>query len=48
MITPKCDICEKELESYRALLFSPPEEGIVKKKHICKNCYNKLKEEYKL
>jgi len=48
MIKPKCDICGKELEDYGALLLSPPAQGKVKKIHICKECYNKLKEEYNL
>ena len=49
MISPKCDLCGKELNDYGALLFSPPDEkNNVKKAHICKDCYNKLKEEYNL
>ena len=46
MIKPKCDICKEELEEYGALLFSPPEGEKVIKNHICKRCYNKIKEEY--
>lgn len=42
-IKPKCDICKKELESYGALLFSPPNKrNFTKKWHICQNCYKKL------
>lgn len=41
-IKPKCDMCRKELNDYGALLFSPPNKNIVKKFHICKNCYQKL------
>ena len=49
MIKPKCDICKKELNDLGALLFSPPnQEGKVDKKHICKECYEKLKEEFGL
>ena len=49
MINPKCDICNKELEDYGGILLSPPDkEGKVKKKHTCKECYNKLKENYNL
>jgi len=45
MIKLVCDICGKELEDFGALLFSPPDEkGNVKKEHICKECYSKLKE----
>jgi len=46
MISPKCDICGKELSEFGALLFSPPDKsGNVRKFHICKNCYFKIKEE---
>jgi len=48
MINPKCDICKEELEDFGALLFSPPEDGKVRKTHICKKCYNKLKEKLKI
>jgi len=48
MIKPICDICHRELEDFGGLLLSPPEENKVKKNHICKKCYNKLKEEYNL
>jgi uncharacterized protein with PIN domain len=42
-IKPICDKCNKELEDFGALLFSPPnEEGNVKKFHVCKECYNKI------
>jgi hypothetical protein len=44
MIDPKCDKCNKELDSYGALMFSPPfdheqENGIVNKYHICHTCW---------
>ncbi len=46
MIRIKCDKCKEELKEQGALLFSPPEqENKVKKIHICKECYNKLKED---
>ncbi|MBS3085967.1 hypothetical protein J4225_04775 [Candidatus Pacearchaeota archaeon] len=49
MIKPKCNICKKELNDFGALLFSPPDnKNKVDKKHICKECYNKLKEEFGL
>lgn len=43
-IKPTCDFCGKELTEFGALLFSPPDnQGNVKKEHICKNCYIKIK-----
>jgi hypothetical protein len=43
MIKPTCDICKKELEEFGAILLSPPNEsGMVKKFHICKECYEKM------
>ncbi len=49
MISPKCDICKKELDDYGGLLFSPPNsKGEVKKFHICSGCFGKLKENYNL
>lgn len=44
MIKPTCDKCNKELIDFGALLFSPPENNMVKKYHICKNCYTEIKE----
>ena len=45
-IKPTCDRCKKELNDFGAILFSPPnKENSVKKFHICKDCYNKIKEE---
>jgi len=44
-INPICDKCKKELEDYGALLFSPPNENNVKKYHLCKSCFEKIKEE---
>jgi len=34
-----CDVCGKKLNAQGALEFSPPENGLCKKKHICKECY---------
>ncbi len=49
MIKPICNKCKKELDDFGAILLSPPnEDGNVKKIHICKECYNKIIEEYKL
>ena len=49
MINPICDFCKEELEDFGGLLFSPPNEnGFVKKFHICKDCYEKLRGENNL
>jgi hypothetical protein len=45
-INPVCDRCQKELDDFGAILFSPPEGHDVKKYHICKSCYAKIKEEF--
>jgi len=53
-ISPRCDFkiaenCEGDIKHFGALLFSPPNENnMVRKYHICINCFNKLKEEYGL
>ncbi len=47
-IKPICDKCKTELSEFGAILFSPPEGKNVKKFHICKECYEKIKEEWKL
>jgi len=48
-INPKCDKCKQELTEFGAILLSPPDkEGNVKKFHICKECYFKLKEQLDL
>jgi hypothetical protein len=40
-IQPKCDKCKKELEEFGAVLLSPPDNnGLVKKFHLCRECYN--------
>lgn len=36
-----CDVCDKELKKFGALLFSPPRGFTVKKFHICVECYKK-------
>ena len=44
-INPICDKCHKELEEYGGILLSPPEEdGRVEKFHLCRHCYEKIKE----
>jgi len=48
MINPICDKCKKELNEFGALLFSPPDENnLVKKYHLCKDCYEDVKKELK-
>lgn len=43
-IRPICDLCGEELNEYGAILLSPPDDsGSVKKYHICKKCYEKIK-----
>lgn len=46
MIKPICDSCKQELDSFGAILFSPPMIGdlpaTVGKYHICLNCYLKV------
>jgi predicted Zn-dependent protease len=45
-IKPICNKCKKELQTYGGLIFSPPVENwMVKKWHICKECYAKLEKE---
>lgn len=40
MISPKCDMCGKELIEFGAILLGPPDKGnLVIKDHICKPCY---------
>ena len=46
MIKPICDFCKKELQDFGAILFSPPDnDNRVRKFHICKECFKKLKVE---
>ncbi len=45
MIRVKCEKCNKEIEGYGALVFSPIENIMsneVLKFHICKHCYSLL------
>ena len=37
-----CDRCGEPITEQGALLFSPPENGMCKKEHICKRCFGKL------
>ena len=39
MINPACDFCGKELEDFGGILFSPPKDGLVRKLHVCRDCY---------
>jgi len=44
-IKPVCDVaaCGKELVVFGAILFSPPDEkGLVKKQHVCADCYEDM------
>jgi hypothetical protein len=48
-IAPKCDICNKELRAFGAILFSPPNENSeVKKFHVCVTCYENLLATFKI
>jgi len=38
-IKPKCDKCKKELKEFGGILLSPPKKNMVKKFHLCKQCY---------
>ncbi len=43
---PFCDKCKKELKEYGAILLSPPnKDTLVKKFHLCKQCYKKYVKE---
>jgi len=44
MISPACDFCGRELEDFGGILFSPPEDGLVRKSHVCRECYLKIAE----
>jgi len=46
-ITPKCDKCGMELDEFGAILLSPPNDNSeVEKLHICKNCYEEIKNSF--
>ena len=48
-IKPTCDVCKKELKDFGGILLSPPGiRSMVKKFHICKLCYAKIKKDLKL
>ena len=48
MIKPKCDKCKQELTEFGAILLSPPDkDGMVKKWHVCKGCYEEMEKELK-
>ncbi len=45
MIKPICNKCENELKEFGGILLSPPDnEGKIKKMHLCKECYEKVKD----
>lgn len=46
-ITPRCDICDQELQDYGAILLSPPVNGKVDKFHICTLCYAPIRQQIK-
>lgn len=46
-IKPICDLCKNELKDFGALLFSPPNDNIVEKYHICKYCYKNFEKQIK-
>jgi len=42
-IKPKCYNCKKELVEFGAILFGPPnKKDVVKKFHLCRQCYRKV------
>ncbi len=46
-IKPICDKCKKELTDFGAILLSPPDKNSkVKKFHLCKICYVKIKKTF--
>jgi len=46
-ISPICDICREELRNFGGLIFGPPnKKGVVKKYHICQDCFEKLKKSF--
>jgi len=47
-ISPICNKCGKELKKFGGLIFSPPtKQNIVKKYHICRDCFKKLTKSFK-
>lgn len=48
-IKPKCDKCKEELEDFGGILLSPPDkENKVEKFHLCKNCFEEIKNSLKI
>lgn len=46
-IEPTCDKCMEELTDFGGIILSPPNENeMVRKYHLCKNCYNKIIEKF--
>src|SRR4051794_9748146 len=41
MLELRCDVCQREMQEPRALVFSPPttDAWIVEKYHVCTNCW---------
>ena len=49
MIKPICDVCNKELTGFGAILLSPPaQNSTVRKYHVCADCYKTMKGHYNL
>lgn len=47
-ITPLCDKCKKELQTFGGILLSPPNENSeVKKFHLCVDCYQEIAKDLK-
>ncbi len=43
MIKPIYDKCKRELGDFGGILLSPPDrEGMVRKFHLCKECYDRV------
>jgi len=46
-ITPICDKCKKELTDFGGILLSPPDvHALVRKFHLCEECYNAIIKEF--
>jgi len=47
-IKPTCDKCGMELAEFGAILLSPPDEkNMVRKFHLCKECYGEISNDLK-
>ena len=47
-ITPTCSACNEELKDFGGILLSPPDEKeMVKKYHLCKQCYEGMAQNLK-